>query len=67
MPLIESQRFYCLGCSQLLPVEQAGALFRTGYYLLEHHLGLCAACCRLNFVKKAGWKPEDWYNKAENQ
>lgn len=38
--------FYCLVCNELMSVERADMLFRTGYYRTVYPLGCCAACKR---------------------
>ncbi|XID92827.1 hypothetical protein ACF3MZ_30995 [Paenibacillaceae bacterium WGS1546] len=39
--------FYCVKCERLKPIEQAEALFRTGYYRTQYPLGCCVHCNRL--------------------
>ncbi len=36
--------FYCVKCEHLKPIEQAGMLFRTGYYRAQYQLGCCVNC-----------------------
>ncbi|QJD87174.1 hypothetical protein [Cohnella herbarum] len=36
--------FYCVKCEQLKTMEQAGLLFRTGYYRVLYPLGCCVHC-----------------------
>jgi len=36
--------FYCVKCEQLKTMEQAGLLFRTGYYRAQYPLGCCVHC-----------------------
>lgn len=36
--------FYCIKCDQLVAIEQARTLFRTGYYCNEYPLGCCTDC-----------------------
>ncbi len=36
--------FYCVKCEQLKTIEQAGILFRTGYYRAQYPLGCCVNC-----------------------
>ncbi|MFC4597468.1 hypothetical protein [Cohnella hongkongensis] len=40
----ESSVFYCVKCDQLKSIEQAGMLFRTGYYRGLYPLGCCIQC-----------------------
>jgi len=36
--------FYCVKCGRLLRIEQARALFKTGYFRVEYRLGCCMSC-----------------------
>ncbi|MFB9278541.1 hypothetical protein [Cohnella cellulosilytica] len=36
--------FYCVKCEQLKTIEQAGLLFRTGFYRAQYPLGCCVNC-----------------------
>jgi hypothetical protein len=36
--------FFCVRCNQLKTMEQAGVLFRTGYYKVLYPLGCCVNC-----------------------
>jgi len=63
----EVQRFHCIGCLQALPMDRANDLFKTGFFRNEIPLGLCSVCSGLNFVKKAGLRPNDWYNRSDIQ
>ncbi|MFC5404993.1 hypothetical protein [Cohnella soli] len=36
--------FYCVKCEQLKTLEQAGVVFRTGYFRNLYPLGCCVAC-----------------------
>ncbi|BBI31761.1 hypothetical protein KCTCHS21_11600 [Cohnella abietis] len=43
----QSILFYCVKCDQLRTMEQAGLLFRTGFYRALYPLGYCVQCERL--------------------
>ncbi|MFC5472166.1 hypothetical protein ACFPPD_26130 [Cohnella suwonensis] len=36
--------FYCVKCEQLKTLEQAGVVFRTGYFRVLYPLGCCVNC-----------------------
>jgi hypothetical protein len=36
--------FFCIKCNKLKTVEQAGFLFRTGFYRVLYPLGSCINC-----------------------
>jgi hypothetical protein len=36
--------FFCIKCNKLKTVEQAGVLFRTGFYRVLYPLGSCINC-----------------------
>jgi hypothetical protein len=36
--------FYCLKCGQLIDVNRASRLFRTGFFHIEYPLGCCSSC-----------------------
>jgi len=40
----QSVLFYCVKCSQLKSKEQAGLLFRTGFFRVMYPLGCCTRC-----------------------
>ncbi|WP_182299447.1 hypothetical protein [Cohnella cholangitidis] len=44
----QSVLFYCVKCNQLKTMEQAGVLFRTGYYRAQYPLGCCVHCEHLS-------------------
>lgn len=37
-------RVYCLRCCNIVGEEEAGTVFRTGYYKVTIKLGFCSSC-----------------------
>jgi hypothetical protein len=42
--MIEEHRIYCVHCHQIIEVQQAQTVFRTGFYRCMMRLGICQAC-----------------------
>ncbi|NQX68368.1 DUF3973 domain-containing protein [Paenibacillus alba] len=42
---------YCLNCNTLAPSTHVTAIFKTGFYKRETHLGICKDCRPATFSK----------------
>jgi hypothetical protein len=65
--MISENRVYCLKCDQVVHIEKAGQIFRTGYYKCSMRLGLCKTCTDLGLEAKPAYlnDTEDPYLATE--
>lgn len=65
--MIQGQ-FYCVACNELIGLQEARLLFKSGYYTVIYPLGCCRSCCAKNGLSDAGnsaellrlQKSDDW-------
>lgn len=51
-------QFYCVACNELIGLNEARLLFKSGYYAVIHPLGCCRSCCAKHGLSDTGSSAE---------
>jgi hypothetical protein len=43
----DHSHFFCVGCCNMVQLDDAAILFRTGFYRVIHPMGCCETCSKI--------------------